>query len=372
MRRFTSRHVGVDLGTTAVRVAEVAGVDDSGYAVVRRASTVPMPDGAFVSGEIRQPAIVAQVLQEALKRAGVPREGFVLGTTSRFVAIGIMTSPQVVGPHERNDQLRNSRFELSPTVPLNESALSWNVRRLGTSGTSEPNELDVALLLRSQVESLTQVCHYARVRPQAIDLAAAALLRSLVRCAQQDATVATIVDMGATKTLVCTRQGKSLRSLRTIPLGGMSMTRALMTSLNLSFDDAEDRKHFMALPAPQRIRSQTAYADTLFDEPNTDPGFVGAADQLIEEVAKSIGEDSQMFNRSRTQGVQLVGAASRTLGFAERMQARLGVPVVLATPWADVASHKTTRFLQRGTLSDMGALADFATAIGLGLWRRPT
>jgi hypothetical protein len=54
------------------------------------------------------------------------------------------------------------------------------------------------------------------------------------------------------------------------------------------------------------------------------------------------------------------------------MQARLGVPVVLATPWADVVDHRTTGFLKRGTLSDMGALADFATAIGLGLWRRPT
>ncbi len=60
--------VGVDVGSTAVRVAEVAAGD---IPVLVRAAQVPLPPGAVEAGEIRDPEPVAHALREALGKAGV-------------------------------------------------------------------------------------------------------------------------------------------------------------------------------------------------------------------------------------------------------------------------------------------------------------
>ena len=48
--------VGLDIGATAVRAAELQGGDTP---VVVRAAQVPLPEGAVEAGEIRQPELVS-------------------------------------------------------------------------------------------------------------------------------------------------------------------------------------------------------------------------------------------------------------------------------------------------------------------------
>ena len=59
--------IGVDIGSTAVRVAEVAAGD---IPVIVRAAQVPLPPGAVEAGEVRQPEVVAEALRELGPRPG--------------------------------------------------------------------------------------------------------------------------------------------------------------------------------------------------------------------------------------------------------------------------------------------------------------
>ena len=60
--------VGLDVGSTAVRAAEVASGD---VPVLVRAAQVPLQAGAVEAGEVKQPEIVAAALRELWDKAGV-------------------------------------------------------------------------------------------------------------------------------------------------------------------------------------------------------------------------------------------------------------------------------------------------------------
>lgn len=374
MQLFANRRVGVDIGATGVRVVEIGGVDSSGYAIVRRAARVPLREGAIVAGEIKNPALLGQILAQALKQAGVPRQGFVLGTTSRFAAVSHLDSPVAVAAHERTDQIRLSRHEVSPTVPLADSAISWNLVEVRKSAVPPTNVLNVALMLRRELEELRRVCKIASAQPQAIDLTAAGLLRALVRVPEDDRAITTIVDIGASKTLVATRQGTQLRSLRTIVSGGSIITRALMGSEDIDFDEAEDRKRFLRLPDHHAPLATGGYAEPegsgLTPRSTAERTLTTAVDQLIEEIAKSISVDSQAHQRDLTRGIQLTGGGARIPGLPERLQARIGVPVVLTKPWAELALPKKVSILAPNE-QPTELLGDLTAAIGLALWRTP-
>ena len=374
MSLLGNRKVGVDIGATAVRVAEVVGVDADGYAVVRRAAIVPIKEGSIVAGEVKNPVVLGQALSFALKQAGVPRQGFVLGSSSRYVTVGRLESPGAVAPHERTAQIRLSRKEISPTVPIEDSAVSWNTIP-GYPVQPGNTALNVALMKRLAVEEMQKVCKIASAMPQAIDMNAAGVVRAMVRCFPDDHAVASVVDVGASKISVVTRQGLHVRSVRIVAQGGQNITRALMGAEDVDYEEAEHRKRYIRL---NRARSAPAggYADVVADDslaPTIGEQAVQAAvDQLIEEIAKSVAADSQASNGSASQAVQLTGGAARIPGFADRLQLRLGIPVVLAKPWADLQFNKNTAPLFRDGEPDPEALGDLTAAIGLALWKVPS
>jgi type IV pilus assembly protein PilM len=374
MSRLT---VGVDVAATAVRVVAVSGTDDYGFAKVVRAVSVPLPTGAMVAGEVKQPAAVAQALSSALADAHVPKRGIVVAVSSRNVAVNQLASAGAIQPSERAQSLRMSRTEISPTVPLDQSALSWNLVRTDVTGEGQTvNTLNVAVALRAEVDTIVRLCAQAGSVVQAVDLPAAALLRSMARVREGDSDIATVVDIGATKTVVATREGLHLRSVRVFPFGGSNITRALMTAMDASMEEAENRKRFLALPGSSsrpKMSATNAYADLGAadtdgpDVTSAEDVLAKAAEQLIEEIAKSVAADARDHGGVPTRGIQLVGGGARLRGLPERLSDRIGVPVALAAPWA---SLELTRTSPRSP-SD-AELPDMATAIGLALWRPPS
>jgi type IV pilus assembly protein PilM len=374
VRLFANRKIGVDIGASAVRIVEVVGLDSYGYAIIRRAASIPLREGVVVAGEIKHPAVVGQALDAAFKKAKLPRHGFVLGTTSRFVTIGEMESPDAVLPAERTAQIRMSRQELSPTVPLGESAISWNIVNTDVTATRNiVHTLNVAAALNREIAELQNVCKLANAVPQAIDLTGAALIRAMVRISPDDEAIATVVDVGATKTLVATRKGLHLRSVRTIPLGGASITRALMGVTDVPFEEAEERKRFIRIRGARTTGSESVVAVTDESPMSTAEMAVNrAAEQLVEEIAKSASSDAMAHNRQMTQGIQLTGGGSRLMGLAERIQTRVGVPTAKSAQWADAEFNKSTAYLFSGGETDPEALNDLTAAVGLALWRSPS
>lgn len=376
-----SRLVGVDIGSTAVRVVEVQGVDADGFALVSRIGICQLESGAVVVGRVRSARDVSVALVRALKEAGVSRQGFVLGLTSPEVALTTMVFPTSVRAAERDGAVRSMGRSVAATFGLESSVLATYLA--GTTPTSDGltmSTVGVAAALDEDIEALKSVCELSRCSPRSIDLTGAALLRALTRVNQFGTEVGTIVDIGATKVTVATRQGMYLRSLRTTAGAGDDITRAVAGVSRESFEDAEQQKLSMKLPRDTALgytRRGSAYG--LDDEAQLDDtrslspaeiALSAAADLLVAVIAQSIEADAANF-ASMTQGVTLCGGTALLRGLKDRLQQRLGVPVSIARPWAEIERSKRNAPYFKDGKTDPRLLLTLSSAIGLALWKEP-
>lgn len=365
--------VGVDIGATEVRAVEVAGVDSNGLAIVTRVGTSPTPEGAIVGGRIKNPQAVATAMVRALKRAGLPSYGFVLNISSPDVAMTTMTLPSAVRRDEREGAIRALGRPLSANLPLEESILaSQLLTSAETADGFEVHTVAVAAAMRSEVEMIKTVCKMARCTPRAIDFGGVALIRSLTRSNSTSTEVATVVDIGASKTAVATRVGPHVRSLRVTAGGGSELTRSLLSSHGGDFEVAEQAKYGMKLPTNIR-QNASSYAGDDDYQSERNPAvqsLAGACDVLVDTIAQSIELDAANHG-TYTQGVFLTGGTALLRGFKERLQQRVGVPVVVGRPWADLERSKRNVELFTEGKPDPRLLFRLSTAVGLALWKEP-
>ena len=83
--------IGLDIGSTAARAAEVA--SGSPKPVLVRAAQVPIPAGAVENGEVRQPEIVAEALKELWARGGFKGKQVVMGVGNQRVVVREISLP---------------------------------------------------------------------------------------------------------------------------------------------------------------------------------------------------------------------------------------------------------------------------------------
>jgi len=119
--------VGVDVGSTAVRVAEVAAGD---VPVVVRAAQVPLPPGAVEAGEVREPEAVAEALRELWGKAGVKSKQVYLGVGNQRVVVREVAIPWL--PEKELRETLASRCRSSSRCP-----------RMRPSWTTTPSERSI-------------------------------------------------------------------------------------------------------------------------------------------------------------------------------------------------------------------------------------
>jgi type IV pilus assembly protein PilM len=375
-----AKQVGVDIGSTMVRVVEVRGLDARGYAVVSRVGYAPMREGAIVGGRIRNAVAVSQALIRALKQAGVAPYGFVASYAAPEAAVGRMMLPSALKGDERIKALRTMDRQVSASLRLDDSTISLNeIRRFNTGDGVSMTAVVVAAAAREEVEQLKQVFKLAKCAPRALDLAGAANMRALVRTIPDGAEVHTVVDIGATKTSIATRQGPHLRSLRQIATGGGSFTRAIMGVTGDNRAEAEARQKIISLvdrPIAEAVSLGVGYGSAtisaeeqeLTKQTMLDEAVSRTADDLVEQIASSIENDASNYGNSFTQGVVLSGATAQIPGLRERLSQRLGVPVQLGRPWATLEKNRSNLLYLRDGQEDPKMMMDLTTAIGLALW----
>lgn len=378
-----ARMVGVDLGSTEVRVVEVKGIDSRGFAVISRIGIAPLKEGSIQGGRIKNHHMVSVALLSALKAAGVSTYGFVVGISSPEVAVTRMALPAAIKREEREAAIRNMDRTISPTIPMADSVISTNLVRVATTGDGVAfANLAVAAALSGEVDAITKVCKIARCSPRAVDLSGAALMRAIVRAPATTEDIHTAVDIGATKITVVTRQGLHLRSIRSAAGGGSDITRALVAATGEDMVLAERRKMSMRLgsaPLAQAVDLSGGYGleddEAAVDvdagaQTAAEEGLSNAAEAMVEQIASSIEHDSA--SGGFTQLVSLCGGTALLRGLKERLHQRVGVPVSIGRPWAVIEPSKRNAQYFNDGVEDPRLLLSLATAVGLALWKEPS
>ena len=236
----TTRVIGLDIGTTGVRAAELefSGGGHSGKhgATLHRFGQVPLPLGAVRDGEVVEPETVADAIRQMWSRQRFTSKSVVIGVGNQRVLVRELDLPWMPLP-----QLKASLpFQVQELLPMStdEALLDF----YPTSEFDGPNGRIIQGMLvaaqRDTVSANVLAAESAGLRPDMVDLNAFALVRSVVRGELLEKTVA-IVDVGASVTNVVIAARGVPRLVRTLASGGQNVTNEVASALGIAAVEAE-------------------------------------------------------------------------------------------------------------------------------------
>jgi type IV pilus assembly protein PilM len=301
--------VGLDIGTTAVRAAEVS--IRRGQVVLERIGQVGLPGGAVVDGEVRDPAAVAIAIKDLWRRTRISSRRVIIGVANQRVVVRLVDLPWMQ-PNELRNSLGFQAGDYLP-IPVDQTELDYAV--IGEHEAPGGQRLLRVLLVAAQKEMLAghlEAVREAGLRPEGIDLNPIALLRSLAPVAGFEEGAEALVDVGARVTNMVVHDNGVLRFVRILLMGGEDVTSTLEGALEVDRDTAERTK-------------LTASAGGEVD-PEAGDLVAQRLEAFVEEVRGSLD-----FYRSQQDATPLgrlvVSGGGSLLGpLVERLQAVTGVP----------------------------------------------
>ena len=319
------RVIGLDVGTHAVRVAEVELEDPPR---VTAFGQVALPYDAMRDGEIVDAPAVTKAVERLWTELGLGKGEVRLGIASPRVIVRTVEVP-VMSDADLEGALRFQAGDLLP-IPLDEAAFDFQVLEpvpaaptVDAAETGEPAEpmqrVLIAAAPRITVEALADAVRAAGVRPAAVDLVPLALVRALGRRVGNNGPAAeALVSVGSGTTVIVIQESGLPRFVCIVGGGGRSITSAVEAALDLGTDEAE----------------------TLKRDPGADPSVAAAVDAAIVGPMRNIVEavrGSVDFYRGQQDALPVVrvtvtGGASQQRGLAEAIGDAVDLPCVAAQP----------------------------------------
>jgi type IV pilus assembly protein PilM len=231
--------VGLDIGTTAVRAAEVS--VRRGQVVLERVGQAGLPDGAVVDGEVIDPAAVAIAIKDLWRRTRISSRRVIIGVANQRVVVRLVDLPWMQ-PAELRSSLAFQAGDYLP-IPVDQTELDYAV--IGEHEAAGGQRLLRVLLVAAQKEMLAghlEAVRAAGLRPAGDDLNPIALLRSLGPVAGFEEGAEALVDVGARVTNLVVHDNGVLRFVRILLMGGEDVTSTLARVMELDRDAAERAK----------------------------------------------------------------------------------------------------------------------------------
>jgi type IV pilus assembly protein PilM len=328
-----TRNIGLDIGSTFVRAAEVeiSGRSSSkaGTATLLRYAELPLPTGAVGDGEVHEVNSVASILKRLWAKGKFSSRNVITGVGNQRVVVREMDVPSLP-----MTQLRQALpFQVQEMLPM-----SADEAQLDFYPTSE-NDAESGKVLRGVMvaaSKATIAAHVltidtAKLAPRAIDLNAFALLRAQAVDDWASTTVA-FVDVGARTTNVIIAANKIPRLVRMLPSGGNDATDAVAGALKISAQDAERAKREIGVGfsvAEQYKLGAEALATT--------------TRALVEAIRNTFVFYSQNNPGAPIQHVAITGGGAHLPGFGQSLASAVRLPVSFGDGLARVRVSKKLR-----------------------------
>jgi type IV pilus assembly protein PilM len=347
--------VGLDIGSSAVRAAEVD--VDGDRRILRRFAQVGLPPGAVIDGEVIDTHAVSEALQRLWGEGGFSTKRVIVGVSSQRVIV----RPAEVAAMSAEDFRLALQFEAQELIPIpvEEAVLDFAIidPLVSTdpgSGNAGSGNAKMKIILvaahRGMVLSHLAALKPLGLHPVAVDVVPLALLRATPTV--DPSGVDAMVCLGADLTTVAIRQAGVASFTRTVNIGGSKLTNSIATELTLPIPEAE---------ALKRLGGENGSVATVQEALR----IVGDESRpILSEVDSSIDYFLAQSDHRRIDRVLVTGGASRTPGILPALSFTLGAEVELADPFAAVELGDLDLTDDQMDLARTAVLAP----IGIALW----
>jgi type IV pilus assembly protein PilM len=325
------RVIGLDIGTTHVRAAEVefTGTGPSGRAdaTLVRIGARALPPGAVRDGEVAEPHTVATALKQLWSEQKFGSKDVVIGIGNQRVLVRDLDLPAMP-----QAQLKASLpFQVQDSLPMaiEDAILDYfpTSSEVGPNGPIHHGLLVAAT--RETVQANARAVTLAGLRPVQVDLNAFAVARVQAR-GTLAAGVWAFVDIGARVTNVTIVIDGTPQFVRILPSGGQDVTDAVANTLNIAHADAE------------QIKREVGVGLTV------DPHLENAR-EVVREVTSSLVEavrNTMVYFASghpgqAVQQIVLSGGGSFLPGLGQYLASSSRLPVALGEPLTTLRKART-------------------------------
>lgn len=345
-----SRVIGLDIGTTHVRAAEIQfGADGPGGKTqpeLVRYGEVALPVGAVKDAEVAEPQTVASALRTLWSQSKFSHKDVVLGVGNQRVLVRDLDLPSMPLA-----QLRAALpFQVQDMIPVavEDAILDY----YPTGSMNGPNgPLVRGLLVAATKETVvanTRAVELAGLRPVMVDLNAFALARVQARGSWGEGTFA-FIDIGARITnLVVVSQGLP-RFVRILGSGGQDVTDAVANALNVSHAEAEQLK--------REIGVGFAVPGALLNAKEAVTDVVSA---LVEALRNTLTYYASANPGAGVEHVVLTGGGAFLPGLGQYLASATRSPVVIGEPLSNLRVSRSS-----GVSLPDGLQSTFAVPLGL-------
>lgn len=351
IRRPARSLLGIDIGTSSVKVAEIAGnakeatllsygeLRSYGYLTRLRE---PLQSSALTMLE----SDVAEMIRNILE---------VSGARSRRASVGIPLFSSFFTTLELPPMTQQELQEAIPyqaqqivPIPVSEVILDWEIigRIGGTQGGGQAREKLLVLLVavpREVVDRYVRIAKLAAVELEALEVEAFSLVRAAFRGDQR--TLA-LLDIGARSTNMLVAEEGTVRLSRSIDASGSELTSGVARSLGIGMGRAEAMK--------------IAYGIGDAASPDIRRLLTGVLETIVGELTKLVATYRRNYGKS-VEALVLTGGSSTLPGLPTYLADRLSLPVSLASPFRGLHYPQELE----PVLEEIGP--SFTVAVGLAL-----
>ncbi|MEI7890345.1 MAG: type IV pilus assembly protein PilM [bacterium] len=346
--------IGIDFGTSSIKVVELSYLNQKA-----KLENYGIVDLNWDSGNDHNSDTGASSYEQKLNSAlrGLIEKMKLKNGSKAFVSIpgfsGIITLIEFPDMPE-DDLAKAIGFEAHKYIPssLDEVAMSWEVversqdvhpsAENAAKGGGKKIKVLLVAAPKKDIEHYDRLVSGVNFDVSAIELETFSISRSLVGA---DMGNFFVIDIGSRATNMILVEKGVVRVNRNIDAGGNEITTAIIDSMNISRQRAEDFK-----------RSDKDLINT-----KGSALFIPVLDLIVNESKRILSSYMQKNNIEQLDGIILSGGTSKMKGLEQYFSAALGQSVSIGNPWSKIEFEPNLKPL----VSQLGA--SFSVAVGLAL-----
>lgn len=343
-------YLGIDIGTLSIKIVEFSNENGrpklENYAILTDYDLTLrnlVQDGAqkpkVFSGE------ASLMLRRLVKTGKIEARAVNMSVPIFSSFLTVMELPQM----SESELFSAVQFEAKKyvPVPLDSVVIDWSL--IGTSGNGPSAQAGKVLVLlvaipKDLINEYTNIAKEADLKLLTIELETVSAARALIG---NDPVPAVLMDLGSRDTTISVVDDGYLRISHSIETSGEDLTRGLANSLNINWRRAEELKKANGLKIMDDNSQITSVLTPMLD--------------IIIKATQNIIDIYFGKYKKKIEKLIIYGGASKMPGFAQYLNNRLKMDVVIGAPFSRVAYPEKLK----PVIDEIGH--EFTIAIGLAL-----
>lgn len=320
--------LGLDIGTHSIKLIEL-GVTGAAHTLLA-AGSIPTPPKALSSAiEADHKAVAAAVLQ-LIRETGAKADDVVIALPESQVFTRVIEVP-ALSARELSSAISWEAEQYIP-LPLDQVNLDYSILRdAKETGTDKMDVLLVAAP-KTLLEKYLTIIEMAELVPAAAETEIIATARALSRSVTAVKGGVLLVSLGAQTTDLAILRGGVLAFTRSIAAGGEALSRALVSGLDFTANQAEEFKRTYGLEQ-DKLQGKIVTA------------VKPIMDTIIGEIKRALAFYSEKHKDERVETILLSGGTAKLPGMVVYITQSVGIEAQLANPWVGITRDARFRVL---------------------------